>query len=176
MLKGEHVGLRAIETSDLPQLLEWRNRPDYRRYFRETRELSASHQDRWFQDIVMDSPSIRMFAIERLSDGRMLGACGLCYINWTNRNSDLSIYIGADDLYIDDLYAPDAARTLIQYGFNELGLHRIWAEIYAIDAPKQKLLSGLGFTLDGRHRENHWTEGGWVDSLFYGLLQGEEKW
>ena len=121
----------------------------------------------------MADGSVRMFAIDKLEDGRLLGACGLCYINWIDRNADLSIYIGADDLYIDDVYAPDAARTLIRYGFDELGLHRIWAEIYSIDEAKQTLFEGLGFTLDGRHRENHWTENCWVDSLFYGLLSDE---
>jgi RimJ/RimL family protein N-acetyltransferase len=138
--------------------------------------LSAIHQDRWYQEKVTDDPAIRMFAVTRLSDGLLLGACGLCQINWIDRNADLSIYIGADDLYIDTLYAPDAARVLIHYGFMELGLHRIWTEIYSIDTAKQKLFSELGFSLDGRHRENHWTEGSWVDSLFYGLLASKEVW
>lgn len=175
MICGEFVGLRAIEEADLPQLLAWRNRPELRRFFRESRELGSTQQDRWFRDSVLGNPSIRMFAIEALADRRLLGACGLCYINWVDRNADLSIYIGADDLYIDELYAPDAARTLIRYGFDELGLHRIWAEIYAIDEAKTKLFGDLGFTLDGRHRENHWTEGRWVDSLFFGLLASEQK-
>ena len=79
-----------------------------------------------------------------------MGACGLCYINWVDRSADLSIYLGADDLYIDDRFAPDAARTLIRYGFDELGLHRIWAEIYSIDTRKQAFFEKLGFKLDGR--------------------------
>jgi len=173
MLKGEHVALRAIEPEDLQVLLEWRNRPEYRRFFREHRELSADHQGRWYREKTLDDPTTRMFVIIRLSDGALLGACGLCYINWIDRNADLSIYIGADGLYIDNLYAPDAAGILIKYGFHELGLHRIWTEIYSIDAAKQRFFAELGFSLDGRHRESHWTEGAWVDSLFYGLLAAE---
>ena len=44
-------------------------------------------------------------AFEELATGRLLGACGLCYIDFINRSADFSIYIGADDLYIDELYA-----------------------------------------------------------------------
>jgi hypothetical protein len=173
MLKGKHVGLRAIERDDLGALLAWRNRPDFRRFFRETRELGADQQSAWFEGTVLGDPKTRMFAITDLGDGRLLGACGLCFINWIDRNADLSIYIGDGHVYIDDVYAPDAAAALMRYGFDEMGLHRIWSEIYAIDTAKQALFADLGLTLDGRHRQTHWTQGQWTDSLFYGILASE---
>lgn len=172
MIKGQHTRLRAIEENDLAQLLEWRNKPEFRRFFREYRELSMAHQRKWYENSVLNDPSVKMFAIEN-NDGDLIGACGLCYIDFINKSADFSIYIGYNDLYIDDLYADDAGRCLINYGFQELGLHRVWAEIYDIDEAKQKLFKRLGFSLDGRHRETHWTEGQWCDSLFYGLLDGE---
>lgn len=170
MLKGTHVGLRAIERADLQTLLDYRNRPHFRRFFREYRELSAEHQNAWFEKLVMGDPGTRMFAIEELSSGRLLGACGLCYIDFINRSADFSIYIGADDLYIDGKFAPDAAKALIRYGFEELNLHRLWSEIYETDEAKAAFFKKLGFHLDGRHRQTHWTEGKWVDSLYWGLL------
>lgn len=30
MIKGKFTGLRAIERTDLPILLEWRNKPEFR--------------------------------------------------------------------------------------------------------------------------------------------------
>ena len=169
MLEGKVVGLRAIERDDLDLLREWRNRPDFRRYFREYREIGADMQKRWYENVVLGD-SVRMFAIQELSTGRLLGACGLCYLDLVNRSADFSIYIGADGLYIDDQYAVDAADVLLAYGFGELGLHRIWAEIYDFDDKKVALFDKLGFTLDGRHRDAHWGDGMWRDSLFYGLL------
>ncbi|MBF0369954.1 MAG: GNAT family N-acetyltransferase [Magnetococcales bacterium] len=173
MLTGKHTGLRAIERDDLKPLLNWRNKPKFRRYFREYRELSMAQQERWFEKVVLGDPNTRMFAIVSLADNQLLGAAGLCYIDGINRNADLSIYIGHDDLYIDDHYALDAARVLLKYGFEELSLHRIWAEIYSIDNDKKCFFDHLGFTLEGTHRQTHWTEGGWTDSLFYGLLAPE---
>lgn len=173
MLKGNFVGLRAIERSDLSTLLEFRNKPEYRRYFREYRELSMANQNVWYEEIVMKDPKTIMFSIIELESNRLLGACGLCYIDWANKNADFSIYIGADNLYIDDKFAPDAALIMAQYGFKELGLHRLWAEIYDFDNPKMIFFENLGFKLEGRHRETHWSEGKWHDSLFYSLLNGE---
>lgn len=173
MLKGVITGLRAIEREDLQQLLEWRNNPEHRRYFREFRELGMSQQTNWFESIVLKDDRTRMFAIVDLVSQRLLGACGLCYIDWVNRNADFSIYIGADNLYIDDRFAPDAALTMARYAFDELGMHRLWSEIYDFDQPKKHFFERIGFTLDGQHRQTHWAEGKWHDSLFYGLLAEE---
>lgn len=170
MLTGEITGLRAIEESDLAQLLVWRNDPRMRRFFREYRELNMTQQKSWFDAKVNNDPATRMFAIVDLETKELMGAAGLCYIDSINRNADFSIYLGVDDLYIDEDYAPDAGRVLLRYGFEELNLHKVWSEIYSIDKPKQQLFYELGFTREGVHRETHWTEGQWVDSLFYGLL------
>lgn len=171
MLKGQFVGLRAIEREDLPHLLAWRNRPELRRYFREYRELNHEQQIDWYEKRVLNDPCTRMFAIERLTNRELLGACGLCYIDWINRSADFSLYLGAHKLYIDDTLAPDAARVLIRYGFDELQLHRLWSEIYDFDTAKTQLFEQLGFHLDGRHRQTHWAEGHWCDSLFFGLIR-----
>ena len=170
MLTGEITGLRAIEENDLEQLLAWRNDPRMRRFFREYRELNMTQQKSWFDAKVNNDPATRMFAIVDLETKELMGAAGLCYIDGINRNADFSIYLGIDDLYIDEDYAPDAGRVLLRYGFEELNLHKVWSEIYSIDKPKQQLFYELGFTREGVHRETHWTEGQWVDSLFYGLL------
>ena len=173
-LRGPDVVLRPIEPDDLEPLRLWRNRPDYRQYFREYRDITPAMQQNWYKNIVLADERVHMFAITKASDGRLLGACGLCYIDRQNDSADFSIYLGADDLYIDEVYAPQTGKLLLEYGFKTLGLHRIWAEIYEIDSAKQNLLPGLGFTLDGRHREAHRLENGrYVDCLFYGLLKDE---
>ncbi len=171
MLKGKYVGLRAIEESDLSQLLLWRNQPNYRRYFREYRELSQTNQKNWFDSKVLNDKSTEMFSIVDVNTGELLGACGLCYIDWINRNADFSIYIGKDDLYIDEKYAIEAAQIMMKYGFEELNLHKLWSEIYSFDEAKKVMFDRLGFKLEGVHKEKHWTEGKWCDSLFYGYLQ-----
>ncbi len=187
MIPGRLTALRAIEERDLAQLLAWRNRPELRRYFREYRELNSTQQRAWFDSKVNGDAGTRMFAIvERAStdegrllgetrEGRLLGACGLCYIDGVNRTADFSIYLGADDLYIDDRLAPDAAVALIRYGFEELGLNRLWSEIYAFDSAKAAFFQRLGFSLDGRHRQTHWAEGAWHDSLYFSLLASDPR-
>ncbi len=169
MLKGKYVGLRAIERVDLPKLLEWRNQPELRQYFREYRELSMEHQVIWYEKMLND-PTNLMFAIINLENNGIIGVCGLCYIDWKNRNAEVSIYIGQDLLYVDEKYAPDAVGVLVEYAYNELSLHRLWVEVFDFDIKKQSLFIKSGFELEGRQHHKYWTGGKWHDSLFYGLL------
>jgi RimJ/RimL family protein N-acetyltransferase len=170
MIEGSVTTLRAIEEQDLETLRLWRNQPHFRRFFREHREISTTMQRRWFESIVLNDPRTRMFSIVEKSNGRLLGACGLCWIDWINRSADFSLYIGADDVYIDEVFAPDAGKLLMDFGFAQLGLHRIWAEIYHTDAAKIALFPTLGLIPEGRHRHTAWKDGQWVDSLFFARL------
>ena len=174
MISGQVVGLRAIEESDLVQLLKWRNKPEYRLYFREFRELNYSNQKAWFEKYVIQDMITQMFSIVELSTNDLIGACGLCYIDWVNRSADFSIYIGKDDLYIDKVYAIDAAKIMEKYGFEELNLHRLWAEIYSIDEKKKVFFKELGFIQEGIFKETHWTQGQWIDSIYFAKL-GDNK-
>ena len=175
MLKGKVVGLRAIEEDDLEVLLNWRNQPEYRFFFREYRELNSENQKKWYDTKVMADEHTRMFSIIELDSGNLIGACGLCYIDWPNRCADFSIYIGKDNLYIDEIYAVDASNVLINYGFDELNLHRLWTEIYDIDQKKKWLFDSLGFVHEATHFSTHWTGGKWVDSWYYRLLKEERS-
>lgn len=174
MLKGKLTALTAVERADLRQLLDWRNNPDFRRHFREYRELSYSQQEQWFEEKVLNDPTTMMFAVRKLNDGDLIGCCGFVYINWVHRHADLSLYIGWKDAYIDTRgFAEDCTRTLLQYGFGELGLHKVWTEIYEFDDKKRKLYDTFGFHLDGVLRDNYFHEGKFWNSHILSLLDNE---
>ena len=44
MYRGSKIYLNAINKEDLPQLMNWRNLPEYRKHFREYRELNMDMQ------------------------------------------------------------------------------------------------------------------------------------
>lgn len=67
-------------------------------------------------------------------------------------------------------YATDAARALIDFGFQTLGLHRITAAVGPDNRASVVVLKRLGFTQEGRLRDHVFTNGAWRDSLLYSLL------
>ena len=89
-----------------------------------------------------------MFTIVDLASNKPIGAAGLLYINWIIRSADFSFYIGHENKYIgNDGIASEATQLLIDYGFKNLNLHKIWMELYEFDNEKIKFLKTLPFTI-----------------------------
>lgn len=175
MIKGEKVYLDAIEVEDLELLREWRNLPEFKKCFREYREINSDMQKLWYDNKVVNDNQTIMFAIRSNDNQKLVGCCGLCYINWVNRNADLSLYIGKDKAYIDDRgLAEESCQLLLDYGFKELGLRKVWTEIYEFDQKKYQLYHKLGFHDDGILRSQYYYDGTWWDSYILSLLD-EEK-
>lgn len=70
-------------------------------------------------------------------------------------------------------YATDAARTMIDFAFGPLGLHRVSAAIGPDNAASLALIRRLGFTEEGRLRDHVHTNGAWRDSVLFSLLSHE---
>ncbi len=173
MIKGKMVGLRAVEKEDLPLFRNWRNISEFRRNFREVRELSLTDQEKWFDSLQSTKHVNFMFTIVRLSDLKPIGAAGLLYINWFIRSADFSFYIGEKNYYIDTRgYAKESAKLLINYGFGNLNLNKIWMELYDYDKKKIDFFTKkFNFHRDGTLRDNCFEDGRYWNSGIYSLLR-----
>lgn len=173
MIKGKLTGLRAIEKSDLPLLRDWRNVPEMRRNFREVRELNLTNQEKWFENSCTGNPNDFMFIIVDLEKNEPIGAGGLLYINWIIRSADFSLYIGKNNYYIDEEgFTKEATQLLINYGFNNLNLHKIWMELYEFDTRKiEFFMNEFDFKQDAFLRDNCFEDGQYWNSLIISLIK-----
>ena len=113
-----------------------------------------------------------MFAIEKKAGKKVIGCCGLTYINWKEGYGEVSIYIG-EEKWQEKGYAGDALHLLLKYGFGELRLHRIYAIIFEYNESSIKFFEKNRFTLEGRHRDARFWDGKFHDELVYGVLEHE---
>ena len=70
-------------------------------------------------------------------------------------------------------YTTEAARAMIDFGFRELGLHRIWADCDPRNVASWRVLEKLGLRREAHLRQNARIKGEWVDSLLYAILDRE---
>ena len=70
-------------------------------------------------------------------------------------------------------YATDATRTLVRYGFTQLGLHRITAAVGPDNHASVAVLKHLGFIPEGQLRDHVFTNLAWRDSVLFSLLEHE---
>jgi RimJ/RimL family protein N-acetyltransferase len=108
-------------------------------------------------------------AIDRTSDGAFLGWCGLTKWNPDFRSASLGYCL--DDAAWGHGYATEAARALLEWGFDTLDLNRVQAEADTRNAASARVLEKLGFALEGTLREDCVVNGDVSDSWVFGLLR-----
>jgi RimJ/RimL family protein N-acetyltransferase len=62
---------------------------------------------------------------------------------------------------------------MVGYGFNELGVHRIWSWCIADNVRSVRVLERLGLRPEGRLREKEYFKGRGWDHLVFGMLEDE---
>ena len=70
-------------------------------------------------------------------------------------------------------YATDASHMIIDYGFRELGLHRISAAIGPDNHASIAIVKRLGMVREGTIRHHVFTNGAWRDSVLFSVLADE---
>jgi ribosomal-protein-alanine N-acetyltransferase len=110
------------------------------------------------------------FAITRAGDDRLIGTCRLGLAG-AHGAAKLGYSIAAE--HWGNGYATDAARTILDYGFGSLGLHRVTAAIGPENPASHAVVKRLGFTREGVLREHVFTNGAWRDSVLYSVLAPE---
>ena len=173
MIKGKLVALRSVEKDDLDFLKNWRNIEVFRKNFREVRELSNDDQIEWLESLQKSKLTNYMFSIINLKDNKIIGACGLLYINWIIRSADFSFYIGEKNEYISNSdISKESVKLLIEYGFKNLNLNKIWMELYEFDNLKINFFTkNFGFKKDALLRENCYEDGKYYNSFIISLLK-----
>jgi len=71
-------------------------------------------------------------------------------------------------------YTTEAVRAILDFGFRELRLHRIWADCDPRNIGSWRVLEKVGMRREGHLLENAKVKGEWVDSLIYAVLAHEQ--
>jgi RimJ/RimL family protein N-acetyltransferase len=70
-------------------------------------------------------------------------------------------------------YATEAARPLLRFAFETLGLHRVVGTLEARNSASARVLEKLGMRREGHLVENEWVKGEWQSELVYAILDRE---
>ncbi len=65
----------------------------------------------------------------------------------------------------------EALKAVLDYGFNELGLHSFEANVSPENTPSRKLLEKNNFKQEAHFKENFYWEGEFLDSIIYSLVK-----
>jgi RimJ/RimL family protein N-acetyltransferase len=173
-IESERLILRRFRDSDLAPFVAYRNDPEVARYQswdsfdeRETRAFireMASAQPGvpgdWFQ-----------FAVELKETGELLGDCALQVDGQEPYRAELGFTLARE--HQGKGFAAEAASRLLDYAFESLGLHRIFAIADCRNKPSWTLLERVGLRQEGHFLESVWFKGEWSDEYLYAILKDE---
>ena len=117
-----------------------------------------------------EHPDKLWLAITLRADSRQIGGIGL-RIDHDQQHAELGYWLGL--AYWGQGYATEAALEMLRYGFEELGMHRIFASHFKHNPSSGRVLKKIGMRYEGCQREHvrKWEE--FVDSELYGILRRE---
>lgn len=84
-------------------------------------------------------------------------------------------YLGVDVLraHRGRGYGAEAIEWVTGYAFQMANMHRVMVNTLSYNGGAMRLYRRLGFVEEGRQREDAWFDGGWHDSVYYSMLEGE---
>jgi UDP-4-amino-4,6-dideoxy-N-acetyl-beta-L-altrosamine N-acetyltransferase len=135
--------LRPMVDDDLERVLAWRNHPDVRHNMYSQQVISLeSHQSWWAGTKALPSSQYLIFEV----DSQPLAAVNFTEISPTDGTAFWGFYTGPE--------APKGTGTklgfaALDYGFSDLGLHKLCAEVLAYNAASLGFHRMLGFSEEG---------------------------
>lgn len=172
-LETERLLLRDFSPGDFDEFYATTEAPEYRRFYSEQEMMQESWAgifDRILDSIEIEDRLMVQLAI-CLQSGRVIGTCGVRIEDVENQQASFGCAIAKP--YWGAGLASEASRRIFDFGFDELSIHRIYAETNSANTRARSLAEGLGMHLDGELRHTRFFRGQWWDTTIYSILRHE---
>jgi RimJ/RimL family protein N-acetyltransferase len=139
------------------------------------RPLSPGQVKKKYEALEKDGDKQFYFAVrtrEPGGPGRLLGFARLFWVDMMHGNAILSLGLGAP-ADRGQGYGSELMKLMLNFGFNELGLHRLSAGAAEDNPGAIRFIERHGFQLEVRRRRAAWRDSQYCDVLLYGLLRAE---
>lgn len=106
----------------------------------------------WVQSVHerADEPLDFSYMIVRKSDNQVIGGCGF-HVTPEHEKAEIGYWLGVP--YWGNGYATEAARRLVQFCFEDLGLNRVQADYFVNNGASRRVMEKVGMTFEGISRQ-----------------------
>jgi len=142
--KGEKTNLRPIKAEDFNKIIAWQANNDLNQYI--GNKLPTSTQEcetRYLKSKLFN----RIYGIED-EKGSLIGEIEINHIKWREREAELFLYIGEQELWGKG-YGRDALKAFLNYLFNEKKFKYIYLRVYEHNIRAIKCYERCGFKKRG---------------------------
>jgi RimJ/RimL family protein N-acetyltransferase len=172
-IHAARVSLRPMTDNDAALLYEIYSDPEVMRYWGGAPMKNPREIQDFLAGIGEDLRQRRciQWGIARRTDNRIIGTFAFFGIDAIARKAEIGFALGRAHWGMG--YMREALQAALGYGFNEMELRRIEADVDPRNLSSIRLLERVGFRSEGYLRERWLVAGETEDSVFYGLLRRE---
>ncbi|GGI96870.1 GNAT family N-acetyltransferase [Halopseudomonas pertucinogena] len=170
-LVGSRIALQLLAKEHLKKRVEFLNDVEVQRTLNFDYPTSIAKTEAWFSKNVLSTNRID-FTFIRNDDSAVIGFGGLININTKARKAELYIFIGDKSCWGEG-YGRDGYKLLVNYGFAELGLERIYLYQLSQNERAIKATTALGWKTEGLLRRDIWSHGELKDQYLLSILRQE---
>lgn len=169
------LGVRPVEAADAPELyaLIEANREYLARWlpWAAGQDLAATEQ--FIAESEAQLARNDGFQAVIAPQGEIVGVAGFHSIDWTNRNTSIGYWLAEDAQGKGTMTT--VVSALVDHAFTEWSLHRVEIHCAPENHRSRAIPERLGFREEAVLRETELVGGRYLDSVVYGLLEGELK-
>ncbi|MBB1284523.1 GNAT family N-acetyltransferase [Flavisolibacter sp. BT320] len=168
--------LRQMRLSDAPALHKLRSNKDVMQYINRPLTQTLEEAEGWVNviiDAVSRNEGITWAICLKESPDEHVGNIGIWRIDKANHRGEVGYMLDPSLQGRGIMY--EAIQPVISYGFEQLGLHSLEAQIDPRNQASAALLRKAGFVQEGYFRQNCFHNGSFTDTAVYSLLSSQEK-
>lgn len=166
ILKRGDIVLRDFIQDDIPNKIKWINNPLNNSYLHYDIPLSYDKTLEWFKN---KGNHIRYdFVIEY--NCVPVGIIGLLSIDKINNKAEYYICVGETE-YKGKGIATSASNILLSFGFNTIGLNKIYLNVDSENNAACHLYEKIGFLCEGVFKKDLMHRGRYIDRKRYAMLK-----
>jgi aminoglycoside 6'-N-acetyltransferase len=173
-LEGELITLDLMKPTDLEALYTLHADPEVTRYLLH----DVRSRDEVARILERDAAATRLEKTDdyvqpaiRDRSGRLIGTMYFRIASVDDRTAEVGWLLSPNER--GKGYATDAARALLRLAFDEIGLHRVYAELDPRNTASIALCERLGMRHETHIVEHMWLKGEWTDTGGYAILERE---
>jgi aminoglycoside 6'-N-acetyltransferase len=173
-LEGERVRLDLLRATDIETLYELQSDPEVCRYLLfepRSRDEVKAVLERDSAKTRLEKPDDYVQPAIRTKDGALMGTMYFHVSSVDDRTAEIGWLVGPR--FQGQGFARECATMLLDLAFDELGLHRVYAELDSRNGASAAVCRRLGMRREATFVEHMWLKGEWTDTGVYAILERE---
>ncbi len=146
-IEGNKVYLRKMIESDTDNIIKWRNSSSVKKNFIDQNDFTPESHLKWLHSVVETGKAEQFIIIDKELE-QPVGSVYFRDIDMKHKKAEFGIFIGEENARGKG-FGTEVAKIFIQYGFNNLGLHRIFLRVLADNEQAIKSYEKSGFKYEG---------------------------